>query len=94
MLLSTTKNELASAKRQSAVEQRELATQLDRAIASLRPAYRAVFSLCCIEELNQGDVASILGLPEGTVWTHLHRARKELAARLGDVRELSAEPGA
>lgn len=63
-------------------DERELARALDRAVASLRPRYRAVFSLCCINELSRKDVAGILGLPEGTVWTHLHRARKELAERM------------
>ena len=61
----------------------ELAQALDRAVAELRPAYRAVFSLCCIEELERAQVADILGIPEGTVWTRLHRARKELATKLG-----------
>jgi RNA polymerase sigma-70 factor (ECF subfamily) len=59
------------------VQDKELARALDRSVASLRPEYRAVFSLCCIEELSRKDVARILGLPEGTVWTRLHRARKD-----------------
>jgi len=65
-----------------AAQEKELARALDRAVASLRPRYRTVFSLCCIDELSQKDVARILGIPEGTVWTHLHRARKELAAKM------------
>lgn len=68
------------AKPDQSSEERELAQQFDRAVAALRPAYRAVFSLCCVEGLSQVDVASILGIPEGTVWTRLHRARQELAA--------------
>ena len=60
----------------------ELAGALDRAVAALRPEYRTVFSLCCIEELGRQQVAAILGIPEGTVWTRLHRARKELAVAL------------
>jgi RNA polymerase sigma-70 factor (ECF subfamily) len=65
----------------------ELADALDAAVAALRPEYRAVFSLCSLEELGAADVARILGLPEGTVWTRLHRARKELARRLAPVLE-------
>jgi RNA polymerase sigma-70 factor (ECF subfamily) len=64
------------------IRRKELARALDRAVASLRPQYRAIFSLCCIDELSQKDVARILGIPEGTVWTHLHRARKELAEKM------------
>ena len=66
-------------------EESELARRFDQAVASLRQSYRTVFSLCCIDELSQTDVASILGIPEGTVWTRLHRARKELAEMLKDV---------
>lgn len=70
------------APREDAARRRELARALDAAVASLRPRYRTVFSLCCIEELSRKDVARILGIPEGTVWTRLHRARKELAGKL------------
>jgi RNA polymerase sigma-70 factor, ECF subfamily len=65
-----------------AVHDSELARALDSAVAALRPASRAVFSLCCIDELSRKDVAGILGIPEGTVWTQLHRARKELAEKM------------
>lgn len=65
-----------------AAHEKELARALDRAVASLRPQHRTVFSLCCLDELSQKDVAGILGIPEGTVWTHLHRARKELAEKM------------
>jgi len=74
-----------AAKLDHSSEERELARRFDRAVAGLRQSYRTVFSLCCIDELNQADVASILGIPEGTVWTRLHRARKELAENLRDV---------
>ena len=73
------------AKQDESRREKELALRFDRAVAALRPTYRAVFSLCCIDELSQVDVAQILGIPEGTVWTRLHRARKELAASLEDV---------
>lgn len=70
------------APREDAARRRELARALDEAVASLRPEHRTVFSLCCIEELSRKNVAKILGIPEGTVWTRLHRARKELAEKL------------
>lgn len=33
--------------------------------------------------LNHAQIAEILGIPEGTVWSQLHAARKRLAADLG-----------
>jgi RNA polymerase sigma-70 factor (ECF subfamily) len=32
--------------------------------------------------LGHGEIAEILGIPEGTVWSRLHQARKALAAAL------------
>jgi RNA polymerase sigma-70 factor (ECF subfamily) len=46
--------------------------------------YRAVFVLRQIEGLEVRDVAEILGLPEGTVKSFLHRGRALLITRLGD----------
>jgi RNA polymerase sigma-70 factor (ECF subfamily) len=63
-------------------EEAEAARALERAILELRPAYRAVFSLASVDGMSAKEIGLVLGLPEGTVWTHLHRARKELAAKL------------
>ncbi|MFW6182003.1 MAG: RNA polymerase sigma factor, partial [Spirochaetota bacterium] len=52
------------------------------AIDALRPAYREVFVLRHIEELSIEEIAGILNKPPGTVKTHLHRARRELAQAL------------
>jgi len=48
------------------------------AIHMLRPDYRDVFLLRQLEGLSVKEVAEILGIPEGTVKTYLHRARKHL----------------
>lgn len=48
------------------------------ALASLKPRLREVFILREMEEMSVEETAEILGVPEGTVKTHLHRARKQL----------------
>ncbi len=53
-----------------------------KAIISLKPKYREVFVLRHIEGLSTSDVAEILNIPEGTVKTRLHRAKKEIIKQL------------
>ena len=48
------------------------------AIQGLRQEYREVFLLRKIEGLSVKEVSEILELPEGTVKTYLHRARRQL----------------
>jgi len=66
----------------TAVRREEVAEVL-AAMAELPPAYRAALTLRHIQELSYQEVADTLGLPIGTVKTHLHRARAALRARLG-----------
>ncbi|MGH2659124.1 MAG: RNA polymerase sigma factor [Actinomycetota bacterium] len=40
-------------------------------------------------DLDVAEVASLLGVPEGTVKSALHRARRSLARALGESRERS-----
>lgn len=56
----------------------ELANCLDR----LPEVQREVITLFYLQEKSVEDVALILNLPEGTVKSHLHRARTALAAML------------
>ena len=44
----------------------------------LPPAYRVVINLYHLEGSSYAEIAQILGLPEGTVKTHLFRAREAL----------------
>jgi len=57
---------------------------LARAMAELSFEQRAVISLFAIEGLTHAEIAEVLGVPEGTVWSRLHAARKRLAALLTD----------
>lgn len=46
---------------------------------------RRVISLFYMEQRSVADVSDMLGLPEGTVKSHLHRARRELARLMEGV---------
>jgi RNA polymerase sigma-70 factor (ECF subfamily) len=52
------------------------------AMARLPAEPRAVLSLFAIEGLSHREIADILGIPEGTVWSRLHAARRMLVASL------------
>jgi RNA polymerase sigma-70 factor (ECF subfamily) len=62
--------------------QRRAVQELERAVAELRPEHRAAMLLRFREGLSYEEIAEILELPLGTVKTHLHRARKLLAASM------------
>jgi len=54
--------------------------RLDRLLASLSDAQRAVVVLYYYEDRSVEEVSHTLGIPAGTVKTHLHRARGLLRA--------------
>ncbi|HUQ42605.1 MAG TPA: sigma-70 family RNA polymerase sigma factor [Candidatus Limnocylindrales bacterium] len=59
--------------------------ELDEVLAAMRelpPHYRAALTLRHLQQLSYQEVADSLGIPLGTVKTHLHRARAALNARL------------
>jgi RNA polymerase sigma-70 factor (ECF subfamily) len=55
---------------------------LDDVLRQVAPKKRVVFVLADIEELSSPEIAAILGVPETTVRTRLHYARREIAALL------------
>ncbi len=69
------------------LEARELGSQIEQAIARLRPEYRACIMLRHVEGRAYEEIATVLGLPLGTVKTYIHRARGELRDYLGPLRE-------
>ncbi|MGH7583543.1 MAG: sigma-70 family RNA polymerase sigma factor [Gemmatimonadales bacterium] len=69
------------------VTSRELGSQIETAIAKLRPEYRSCILLRHVEGRPYEEIAQILGLPLGTVKTYIHRARNELRILLADVKE-------
>jgi RNA polymerase sigma-70 factor, ECF subfamily len=56
----------------------EFQLRLQREIDRLPEKLRSVVLLSAVQELNTRDIADMLGIPEGTVRSRLHLARKEL----------------
>jgi RNA polymerase sigma-70 factor (ECF subfamily) len=61
---------------------KELASLLTRALDSLPLEQRVAFVLCEVEERTSREVAEITSVPEGTVRTRLHHAKKKLRDEL------------
>lgn len=66
------------------------AAHLNAAIEALPPDYREVLMLREFEQLSYKDIATVAGLPIGTVMSRLARARKRLQELLGRQRQLSS----
>jgi len=60
-------------------QQIDLAT----AIRGLPPIHRAAVHLFYVEDLSVEEIASVLGIPAGTVKSRLHHAREALKRQLG-----------
>lgn len=58
---------------------------LHAALQKLAPRHREVLTLFYLEEFSSLQIAEIVGLPEGTVKSRLHHARKHLAEILKDL---------
>jgi RNA polymerase sigma-70 factor, ECF subfamily len=69
------------------IEARELGSEIERAIARLRPEYRSCIMLRHVEDRSYEEIAATLDLPLGTVKTYIHRARHELRKALEHLRE-------
>jgi RNA polymerase sigma-70 factor (ECF subfamily) len=55
---------------------------LDAALAELSPLLRTLVTLYHVDELPIPEIARVTALPEGTIKSHLFRARKRLRDRL------------
>jgi RNA polymerase sigma-70 factor (ECF subfamily) len=62
------------------VEGMQLEVVVKRAIAQIDPDFRAVLVLRDVEDLSYEEIASITGLPDGTVKSRIHRGRAQLRA--------------
>lgn len=67
---------------ESDAQSRQLGDRLSVALSKLSAEQRVVLTLFAIEGLSQKDIADVLAVPEGTVWSRLHAARKRLQALL------------
>ena len=55
---------------------------VERALATLPPDFRAAVVLCDVEGLPYEEIAEILGAKLGTVRSRIHRGRAQLRAAL------------
>lgn len=69
------------------LEARELGTEIEGALALLRPEYRTAVLLRHVEGHSYDEIASIMDIPLGTVKTFIHRARGELRDALAHLVE-------
>ena len=60
----------------------EILEAFEAGLKTLRPEYRAVIVLRFQQGMPYREIADVVGLPLATVKTHIHRARKLMAAEL------------
>jgi RNA polymerase sigma-70 factor, ECF subfamily len=65
---------------------KQLGSQIEAAIATLRPQYREAILLWHVEGRPYDEIADIMDLPLGTVKTYIHRGRNELREKLEHLR--------
>ncbi len=63
-------------------ESTEIREDTQAAISALPPKYKVVVVLRHVQDLSYDEMASVLGIPQGTVKTRLFRAREILRRRL------------
>jgi RNA polymerase sigma-70 factor, ECF subfamily len=66
------------------VERSALHEALEIAMASLKPDQRVAIALRYEEGLSFEEISQVLGVPEATARSHVHRARKLLARHLSE----------
>ena len=62
-------------------------TNLLEMIRALPDGYRTVFNLYVLEEKSHREIASMLGISEGTSASQLHRAKSMLASMIREYRK-------
>jgi RNA polymerase sigma-70 factor, ECF subfamily len=65
---------------------RELGSEIDAALGTLREEYRTAIVLWHVEGRPYEEIAEIMSVPLGTVKTYIHRGRKELMQKLEHLR--------
>ncbi len=65
-----------------AFEHANLDVDVQQALASLPPGFRAAVVLCDVEGLSYEEIAATLGIKLGTVRSRIHRGRAQLRATL------------
>ena len=70
---------------ESQSERRELAREIDRAVAALPPDFREAILLREVQELSYKEIAAVLDVPIGTVMSRIARGRKLLQIQLKEA---------
>ena len=68
---------------EQAAARAEVRRILENAVDALPSEFRTVFMMRIVEQMNIEETASLLGIPEATVKTRLHRANERLRSTLG-----------
>jgi RNA polymerase sigma-70 factor (ECF subfamily) len=72
---------------ESAYADDELVAHVRNAIEELSPMQRTLLAMYHFEEMSIGEIALVMQTPEGTVKSHLFRARATLRVRLQTILE-------
>lgn len=80
--MATLPSMIVSQRASSDGDDHERLQQVIHAMNMLPDDYRVVLHLFAIKSLRHAEIAKILGIPEGTVWSRLHRARTKLKDEL------------
>lgn len=70
----------------SRIENRELRSELHRAIDELPDKCREVFKLSYLHDMKNKDIADVMGISLRTVEAHMYKALKVLRERLKGLR--------
>jgi RNA polymerase sigma-70 factor (ECF subfamily) len=74
-----------SASPEAAISSRELGRQLRQAIGELAPRAAEMFALRYLEELENPEIAKLMGTSSAVVAVTLHQARSKLKKRLTEL---------
>jgi RNA polymerase sigma-70 factor (ECF subfamily) len=77
---------------QAVLERRDRVALLRAALDKLAPSLRAAILLRDIQELSYQEIATQLGVPEGTVKSRINRGRTELARQIARLRDGQDQP--
>lgn len=69
----------------SVIQQEQMSACVQRYVAKLSDAYKAVLLLCDADGLSPKEAAQLLRLPLTTVKMRLHRARRQMQAALNEA---------
>ncbi len=79
-------HDVADPRAEDAYASADVRPQIDEALGSLSPEFRAAIVLVDLQGMSLEQASNTLDVPTGTVKSRLFRARKQLARRLGNLR--------